>query len=221
LALAYARDRHTGGDVDRAQRTQQVLLAIRDRVLDPAVLPSVLLKAPTLFQELASGLLTNISYDDALRMFSLAKDIPTENIQARVIDYGMMQQGKSPDGLDIYSPIPDEIRELASEVLSQGSTLNPAAQGADLVDLMKQEGATVSVLNGTFTSGLAARTAEYLTSRSECRERGQSGDSCTTVVNDRRAFLHDKVPLYLFKISSGSHLVEFDPSRPSGDHRGG
>jgi LCP family protein required for cell wall assembly len=217
LALAYARDRHTGGDVDRARRTQQVLLAIRDRVLDPTVLPSVLLKAPTLFQELASGLLTNISYDDALRMFSLAKGIPTENIQARVIDYGMMQQGKSPDGLDIYSPIPDEIRELASEVLSQGSTLSPAAQGADLVDLMKQEGATVSVLNGTFTNGLAARTAEYLQSQGvnvvNVGNPEQLGYALT-VVNDKRGKPYMIKYLYdLFKISSGSqHVVEYDPS---------
>jgi len=215
-ALAYARDRKTGGDVDRAKRTQQVLLAIRDRVLDPTVLPSLLVKAPTMYQELASGLLTNITYDDALRMFSTARDIPTENIQARVIDYGMLEQGKSPDGLDIYSPIPDEIRQLASEVLSQGATMKPAAQGADLVDLMKQEGATVSVLNGTFTAGLAAKTADYLKSQGVNVVNVGNPEKigyALTVVNDKRGKPYLIKYLYdLFGIASGAqHLVEFDP----------
>jgi LCP family protein required for cell wall assembly len=217
-ALAYARDRHhKGGDVDRAKRTQQVLLAIRDRVLDPRVLPSVLAKAPTLYQELASGLVTNITYDNALKMFSVGKDISPENIKAKVIDYSMMQQGKSPDGLDIYTPIPDDIRNLTSDVLSQVGELKPVAQGKDLADLMKQEGATVSVLNGTFTPGLAAKTADYLKSQGvnvvNIGNPAQQGGQLTQIIDKRGKPYMVKYLFDLFKVSSGSqHLIEFDPS---------
>jgi polyisoprenyl-teichoic acid--peptidoglycan teichoic acid transferase len=217
-ALAYARERHHGsGDVERAQRTQQVLLAIRDRVLDPTVLPSVLAKAPTLYQELASGLITNISYDDALRMFSVARGISPDNIKSKVIDYSMMQQGKSPDGLDIYTPIPDDIRNLTSEVLSQVGGMHPFAQGTDLVDLMKQEGATVSVLNGTYTPGLAAKTGDYLKSLGvnvvNVGNPDQLGYPLTTIIDKRGKPYMIKYLYDLFKISSGGqHKIEFDPS---------
>jgi LCP family protein required for cell wall assembly len=217
-ALAYARDRHhEGGDVDRAKRTQQVILAMRDRALDPKILPSVLAKASTLYQELASGLVTNITYQDALRMFSLAKDIPSENIQAEVIDYSQLQQGKSPDGLDIYTPIPDDIRSLTERIFSQGGTMNPAAQGADMVDLMKQEGATVSVLNGTFTPGLAATTAEYLKSQGVNVVNVGNPDKIDyplTIITDKRGKPYMIKYLYdLFKVTSGQqHLIEFDPA---------
>jgi len=218
MALAYARDRHhTGGDVDRAKRTQQVLLAIRDRVLDPKILPSVLAKAPTLYQELSSGLVTNITYQDALRMFSLAKDISPDNIQTKVIDYSQLQQGKSPDGLDIYTPIPDDIRNLTEQIFAQGGTMNPAAQGADLVDLMKQEGATVSVLNGTFTEGLAAKTADYLRSQGVDVVNVGNPDKIgypLTLVTDKRGKPYMIKYLYdLFKVASNSqHFIEFDPA---------
>ena len=48
-ALAYARARYTeGGDFDRASRQQQVILAIRERILDFNYLPTLITKAPTL-----------------------------------------------------------------------------------------------------------------------------------------------------------------------------
>jgi LCP family protein required for cell wall assembly len=217
-ALAYARTRHTkGGDVARSQRTQQVLLAIRDRILDPKILPTVLAKAPTLYQELASGLITNISYDDALRMFSLAKDIPPESIKSKVIDYSMLQQGKSPDGLDIYTPIPDDIRKLTDQVLGQNNTMQPAAEGADLADLMKQEGATVSVLNGTYTPGLAAKTADYLKSQGvdvvNVGNPDQIGYTNTKITDTRGKPYMVKYLYDLFHIASGSQLtIAYDPS---------
>ena len=41
MALAYARGRHTAdGDVDRSRRQQKLILAIRDKVLDPDAFPA-------------------------------------------------------------------------------------------------------------------------------------------------------------------------------------
>ena len=54
LALAYARARKTeGGDFDRAQRQQEVIMAIRDRILSADMLPTLISKAPVLYQELS------------------------------------------------------------------------------------------------------------------------------------------------------------------------
>ncbi len=164
LALAYARNRKTeGGDVDRAKRQQQVVLAIRNRILEPRVLAHVFGNPMSVYREVASGLQTNLSLDDAVRLGVLATGIPLESIKRGVIDYDMITITNSPDGLYVFKPIADKIRILRDEIFTTGGPLSPAAQGADALALLKLEGARVLVQNGTYTEGLGTRTAEYLT----------------------------------------------------------
>lgn len=66
-ALAYARCRHesqgcSGGDVGRAKRQQQVILAIRDKVLEPETFATLITQAPQLYAEFSSGIHTNLSF---------------------------------------------------------------------------------------------------------------------------------------------------------------
>ena len=93
-ALAYARCRHesqgcSGGDVGRAKRQQQVILAIRDKVLVPETFTSLISQAPGLYAEFSSGVRTNLPLEDALRMAVLSKDIHVEDIRQGVIDTTM------------------------------------------------------------------------------------------------------------------------------------
>ena len=163
--LAYARARYTeGDDVDRARRQQQVIFAIRDKILSLGMLPTLVAKAPALYQELSTGIHTNMSLDDAIKLGVLGMQIPQENIKKGVIDYTMMTIGVSPDGLDIFKPIPDKIRELRDEVFG-GGALSPMASG-DLTTLLRDEGARVAVLNaGSGIPGLAQSAADFLTSQ--------------------------------------------------------
>lgn len=166
LALAYARNRKTeGGDIDRANRQQQVVLAIRDRILEPRVLAHVFGNPMAIYREVASGLQTNLTLDDAVRLGILATSIPIESIKRGVIGYDMVTITNSPDGLYVFKPIADKIRILRDEIFTTGGPLGPAAQGATVLDLMKLEGARVTVQNGTYTEGLGTRTAAYLTSQ--------------------------------------------------------
>jgi polyisoprenyl-teichoic acid--peptidoglycan teichoic acid transferase len=56
VSLAYARARYTeGGDFDRGQRQQQVILAMRNRIMNFNMLPTLVTKAPILYQELREG----------------------------------------------------------------------------------------------------------------------------------------------------------------------
>jgi LCP family protein required for cell wall assembly len=163
--LAYARARHTEGeDVDRARRQQQVIFAIRDKILSLDMLPTLVAKAPALYQELSSGIHTNLSLDDAMKLGVLSLQIPQANIKHGVIDYSMMTIGTSPDGLAINKPIPDKIRELRDEVFG-GGALSPMATG-DQAQLLRDEGARVAVLNaGSGIAGLAQDVSDYLTSQ--------------------------------------------------------
>jgi len=162
--LGYARARYTeGGDVDRAARQQQVIFAIRDKLIDPANFLSLMSQAPTLYNELSGGINTNLSLNDTLRLAVLAKDIPMDNIQKGVIDYTMMQDGfVTLDGLQaaILRPYPDKIRELVDKIFG-GGTMQPMASGT-VEENMKAEKARVVVINGTGISGMAASTSEYL-----------------------------------------------------------
>src|SRR3970282_1751344 len=68
-ALAYARARKTsGGDFDRAARQQQVVMAVRDRILELNMIPTLITRAPALYQELAQGVRTNLSFDQMMSL---------------------------------------------------------------------------------------------------------------------------------------------------------
>jgi LCP family protein required for cell wall assembly len=166
-ALAYVRQRHTdGGDVDRSQRQQAVILAARDKVLDPANFTTILANAPSIYKDIQAGIRTNLTFNDIMRLGMLAKDIPPENIKRGVIDYTMVLQDNvvvNGQNQAIIKPIPDKIRVLRDEIFSSAGAISPLAKG-DPLDLAKQEGATIAVYNGSSVQGLAQRTADYLKS---------------------------------------------------------
>lgn len=164
-ALAYARARYTeGSDFDRADRQQQVIMAIRDRIIDLGVTEMVQ-RAPEMYTELEAGIHTNLSLEDALSLGMLALQIPPEEYKLAQIGARQVIITKSPDGLDILKPIPDRIRELRDEIFATNSFTNPVAEGKDAPTLMKMEEARISVLNGTLQGGLATSTEEFLKSQ--------------------------------------------------------
>ncbi len=223
MVLAYARARHTeGGDVDRANRQQQVIFAIRDKVLSLNMLPTLVAKAPALYQELSTGIHTNLALDDSVKLGMLGLQIPQANIKKGVIDYSMMTIGVSPDNLDIFKPIPDKIRVLRDEVFG-GGAISPMAVG-DQAQLLHAEAARVAVLNASGISGLAQRASDYLTSQgmnvvlignaNEHPEFPASwyADGYTTVVDYRGKPYAMRYLMSLMRMSSGQIRTKFDPN---------
>jgi anionic cell wall polymer biosynthesis LytR-Cps2A-Psr (LCP) family protein len=163
LTLAYARERHTsGGDVDRAKRQQEVIMAIRRRILKYDNMPELIAKAPVLYQDLSAGILTNLSLPDAIKLGLLALQMDTNNIKRGVIDYNMVIQTKSPQGEAILKPIPDKIRELRDELFATAGSKSPIAVPNTGSTLVKDESAKVVIWDGTGVPGLAEKTAQYL-----------------------------------------------------------
>jgi polyisoprenyl-teichoic acid--peptidoglycan teichoic acid transferase len=164
VSLAYARARYTeGGDFDRGQRQQQVILAMRNRIMNFNMLPTLVTKAPILYQELAGGIHTNMDLEQAIQLAWLAQQIPLENIKRGVISPpDQVILTKSPDGeKDILKPVTAKIRLLRDEIFTSG-VVSELAQNSDPQTLLAAEAANLSVLNGSGTGGLAARTQEYL-----------------------------------------------------------
>ncbi len=162
VALAYARQRYTeGGDFDRSKRQQEVIMAIRDQVMNFNMLPTLVANAPQLYSELQAGIHTNLDLQQVIQLAYLAQQIDPKNIKRGVIGTDMVAFGKSPDGLDIEKPLTDKIRILRDEIFTTGGPLSPAAVAADATELARQEAARIQVQNGSQTGGLAEQTTVY------------------------------------------------------------
>jgi LCP family protein required for cell wall assembly len=217
-ALAYARARHTeGGDFDRAQRQQQVILAIKDRVIDlgPAELAS---RAPALYNKLAAGIHTNLSLDDAIRLGWLALDVPFSSIQRGAIaPPKAVMLAKSPDGSqDILIPIPDQIRLIRDQVFASSSMANPVLTGGDDRTNMQSEGASIILSNGTYVEGLANDTQTYLQSQGANVVATQNSDynTFTRIIDYTGNPYTDRFLVDLMKISPYNISLQYDPNSP-------
>ncbi|MGV7976698.1 MAG: LCP family protein [Anaerolineaceae bacterium] len=213
-ALAYVRARGTaGGDFDRAARQQQVILAIRDRVLDFNMMPTLIAKSGEIYADLSSGIRTNLAPDEVIKLGLKVLDIPRESIKQAVIDGKYVNFGRSPDGLEILRPIPDKIRELRDEIF-YGVEVG-ASSVQDAQTRLQDEQARVSILNSSSSAGLAAKTGEYLKGQGlNIVEQTDSGYQVYT-----RITLYGSKPYTLryladfFNVSSPGNIVyAYDPN---------
>jgi len=166
IALAYARARYTeGGDFDRAQRQQQIIMGVINRITEFKMVPTLIANADKLYADLSAGINTNLSLNDGIRLGLRVLDIPKENIKNTVISGSYVTLEKSPEGLDILRPVPDKIRLLRDEFFSSGAAVGPVSVAKDLIELVKMENAAVGIYNGSSVTGLAEKTADYLRSK--------------------------------------------------------
>jgi LCP family protein required for cell wall assembly len=218
VALAYARNRYTANDdTDRSARQQQVIFAIRDRILSADMLPQLVLKAPALYQELSSGIRTNMTLQQAIQLAWLASSVQRENIKNVVLGPQQMLSAKSPDGLDIYKPITAKVRLARDEIFTSSDAAGPAAPGSSQ-DLVKGEQARLSLVNASGVPDLGSRTASFLESKGiTIQDVSNSAD----VVLASKIVDHTGKPYtldYLVKlvnIQPGDIKIKYTPDSPS------
>jgi LCP family protein required for cell wall assembly len=160
-ALKYARTRVTfGGDVDRASRQQQVVLAIRDKVLRLEMIPKLLTQAPQLWRIFQRNVEMSLSLGEALQLALLAQEIPAESIRSEVLNYDYVYNEITPDGQAVLIPVREKIRLLRDQIFAPPAIPTPVIE--DIPEMMALENARVAIYNGTPSFGLAAATQEYL-----------------------------------------------------------
>ena len=167
LAFARCRDVSQGcsdGDVGRAKRQQEVIIAIRNKVFSPDYFGKLMAQAPQLYHIFSEGIHTNMSLADALKLAPLARDISLQDIKQGVIDNTMVAPvsvtlGGQP--ASVYRPYPDKIRVLRDEVFTSTGATGPIAQG-DPAALMKTDAARIMVTNCSSAAGLDSRAGNYL-----------------------------------------------------------
>jgi LCP family protein required for cell wall assembly len=166
VALAYVRARNTpGGDFDRVQRQQLVLMGIRNRILDLDLIPTLIAKAPLLYGEFSDRIRTNLTPNDLFKLAIALQGVPTENIQLTAITLDDVTFSTSPEGLEILVPIPERIRQVRNEVFVFDPPLSPVQTSKTVSQLIAEEAAKIAVLNGTIIPGLAAQTSDFLKSK--------------------------------------------------------
>lgn len=187
-ALAYVRARYIegpeGGDFKRQARIQQVLLAIRKKVLSAETAVDLRTLAGIL-DALRENVATNFSLGELKRLADLSRDTPHENIHSAVLTTGAdgllagsteILGGKPASvlkpraGLDNYG----EIQAFAGDIFARARTapppagedglhrggLVPSATPSPTPATMESEQPSVEIRNGTLATGLGARTAK-------------------------------------------------------------
>ncbi len=158
-ALKYARTRHSsGGDFDRARRQQQVIKAIFKRITEANMLPQLATQAPEILQILEKSVKIDpkLQLDEIIALANLGRRVNMEkDVTFRVIDESCTLFATTPDDMQILIPLRDKIRQVRDEVFNLQMTNGN-------MQTLAEESATLSVLNGTQTTGLAFTTAQFL-----------------------------------------------------------
>lgn len=118
-ALRFARTRHGDSDINRAERQQQAIFAIRDRILDLDMVPTLLAQSPNLWASLQDNVYTGLSFEQLIQLALYVKDVPRENIVTGVVDYRYLQSWSTPEGASVLIPNNGRLPQLMIEVFGE------------------------------------------------------------------------------------------------------
>ncbi len=159
LALKYARSRHglgvEGNDFARARRQQNVLAALKEKVVSFKTLlnPQRIIK---IIDNLKDNLKTDLSVSEILKLANLSKDIEMNKVAKKVLDSspeGLLMDNyiAANDGLNMYvlqtkSGDFSGIKNLAENIFSEVKVLEETADAT-------KEDAEIEIKNGTKIPG--------------------------------------------------------------------
>jgi len=152
-ALRYVRSRKTTSDFDRARRQQEVLVAVKEKILSTETVfnPKRVLEISSILGE---HIRTDLQINELKRMYALSKDVSKDNVVSKVIDEketGLLVGGMSDAGASILRPASGNYRDIREFV-----------QSVFYESYVREESAKISVLNGSGVNGLADRLSKSL-----------------------------------------------------------
>lgn len=160
--LQYARTRATqGSDFDRAARQQEVLRALRDKVLSVGGIAAFIGQAPALWEDLADSVKTNLTLDEILKLGSLLGEIPKDGIQFGVINNLYVDLASTSSGDQVLVPKLNAMRLLIEQVFNPPRSLSLS----ELRSRAEAENASIVVFNNTDVAGLAGQTRDWLAAK--------------------------------------------------------
>lgn len=154
-ALIYSRTRKSTSDFARAERQQQVIMAVRDRVLSLDILSSLTpANLARLIATLDQSVATDLTLDEVLALVPVARRIDGQNIRRALISPEMVTDYVTPEGAQVLLPRWELIRPLVEETFhGTAAAVAPA------------NGVRIEVRNGTAVADLEMRHASDLLAR--------------------------------------------------------
>jgi polyisoprenyl-teichoic acid--peptidoglycan teichoic acid transferase len=118
-ALRYVRTRHQDDDYQRGQRQQDVLLALRDRLTRPEVIPQL----PALVAALINAGQTDLSPAELAALVCLGPKIERDTIHSLAVDGSMVLDWYTAGGARVSIPNRDLIAPVVAEFLNGGGVV--------------------------------------------------------------------------------------------------
>jgi LCP family protein required for cell wall assembly len=220
-ALAYARCRENCGDdlqdVGRGARQMEVITAIRERVMDFNMLPTLISKAPALYNDVSAGVETDMTLEQAIQLATLMMKIPKSNMTTYNIDYTMA----SPETIlfngysyNVLVPDREKLRILRDQMFSAGAATAPITLNtSDALTLALAEGARIQILNGTMNGDLAEKTAALLKAKGfNVVGTGNTDATTYTKISYGNASYTAAYLQNLMAVSSNLMIYHYDPN---------
>lgn len=114
-ALKFARTRHGDNDYLRGVRQLQVVRAIGERATSPEILPSLLMQAPALLQELEGQVYTDLTINDAIALASYTAPLPLDQIKTGALNQAYITHTVN-QGESVAIPDREKLPDLLTEV---------------------------------------------------------------------------------------------------------
>ena len=117
-ALIYARTRHSSSDFARAERQQQVIMAIRDKALSLGILPSLTpANLVSLVDTVGNSVKTDLTLDEMWALAQVARDVEDGGISRGVVGPNYIRPIINSDGSEVLLPRWNEIMPLVEDEL--------------------------------------------------------------------------------------------------------
>jgi len=172
---AYGSYGYAQSDFERTQNQRLMLVALKTKILSAGVLANPVALS-NLFDSVGKNVSTDMTLSEARRLYDLGKKVDNANITSASLNSAngknLLANYTSPSGQSALIPAAgiDDFTQIQAYVVRL--TSNSA---------VTREGATVVVLNGTSTSGLAANAQTALTAKGI--DVGTVGDASSPVTS--------------------------------------
>ncbi len=117
--LEYSRVRHNAGDdFGRAARQQEVVRAVKEKVLSLGGISALLGKAGPLWDTVKTSVKTDMTFDQMLQLGQIGLTIPQTSVSSVVLTDkgGYLLPSTTPDGQQVLSPIYEKIHGLVQQM---------------------------------------------------------------------------------------------------------
>ncbi|MCA9334430.1 LCP family protein, partial [Candidatus Saccharibacteria bacterium] len=155
-ALLYARSRYGSarGDFDRAERQRQILVALRDKIFSLGTFGNPL-KISQLMDAFGDHVSTNLSIDDVMSLYELAKEVEGHEVTS-------IGLADPPNDYVVTDNIGGLSVVVPKEGLYQYGAIHTYIRNALKDGFVRKENPSIIVLNGTTESGRASEFADTL-----------------------------------------------------------